>query len=70
MTLSPKEIETLQLFAVGTPKKECASIAGISEAGLDRRLQKMRTTLGAQHNIALVHYALKTGIVGNMFGRK
>lgn len=70
MILSPEQLATLKLYAVGTPKKECAAVAGISEAGLDRRFQKMRQTLGVNHNIALVHYALKIRAVGNLFGRK
>jgi len=65
--LTSRQREVLRHIAVGRLCKEAASELGISEHGVHVHLLRMREQLEVDSTTALIHYALKKGIVRNLF---
>jgi len=62
-SLTPRQREVLQLLAEGRSAKEIASSLAISARTVEFHKYQMMETLGIHTNAALIHFALKHGLV-------
>ena len=62
-SLTPRQREVLQLLAEGRSAKEIASSLAISARTVEFHKYQMMETLGIRTNAALIHFALKHGLV-------
>jgi len=62
-TLSPRQREILRLLAEGLSAKEIAVELGISHRTVEFHKYQAMDTLGIKSNAALIHFAIKHGIV-------
>ena len=62
-TLTPRECEVLQAFAFGLGRRGVASVLGIAETTVDRRLVSARRALRAKNKPHAVAEALRRGLI-------
>jgi DNA-binding NarL/FixJ family response regulator len=62
-SLTPRQREVLQLLAEGRTAKEIASTLSISARTVEFHKREMMETLGLHTSAALVHFAIKHGLV-------
>ena len=62
-TLSLRELEVLEAFALGKDKHEVAKELGIAERTVSSHRQSIYKKLGIKNNVQLVLYAVRHGIV-------
>jgi DNA-binding NarL/FixJ family response regulator len=63
LTLSPREIETLQLVAEGKANKQIAAELGISTKTVEKHRQNVMTKLNIHDTAGLTRYAISAGII-------
>ncbi len=62
-TLSPRELEVVQLIAVGKSTKEAATVLGVSTKTLEKHRSHMMKKLRLHDAVAVTRYALQAGLV-------
>ena len=63
-SLTPRQLEVLQLLAEGRSAKEIGASLAISSRTVEFHKYQMMETLGLHTNAELVHFAIKNGLVG------
>jgi DNA-binding NarL/FixJ family response regulator len=63
-SLTPRQLEVLQLLAEGRSAKEIAVSLAISSRTVEFHKYQMMETLGLHTNAELVHFAIRNGLVG------
>jgi DNA-binding NarL/FixJ family response regulator len=63
-SLTPRQLEVLQLLAEGRSAKEVAASLGISSRTVEFHKYQMMETLGLHTGAELIHFAIKNGLVG------
>jgi DNA-binding NarL/FixJ family response regulator len=61
--LTPREVEVLQLVAVGKLNKQAAAELGISTKTIEKHRQQLASKLGVRGTAGLTHYAIYAGII-------
>jgi len=64
-SLTPRQLEVLQLLAEGRSAKEIASSLSISSRTVEFHKYQMMETLGLHTGAELIHFAIKNGLVGS-----
>ena len=64
-TLTPRQLEVLQLLAEGRSAKEIAGSLSISARTVEFHKYQMMETLGLRTSAELIHFAIKNGLVGS-----
>jgi DNA-binding NarL/FixJ family response regulator len=62
-SLSPREVEVLQLIAEGKPNKQIAGELGVSFKTVDKHRQRLMSKLNIHDVAGLTRYAIAEGIV-------
>jgi DNA-binding NarL/FixJ family response regulator len=63
-SLTPRQLEVLQLLAEGRSAKEVAASLAISSRTVEFHKYQMMETLGLHTSAELIHFAIKNGLVG------
>lgn len=63
-SLTPRQLEVLQLLAEGRAAKEIAGSLSISTRTVEFHKYQMMETLGLRTSAELIHFAVKNGVVG------
>lgn len=63
-SLTPRQLEVLQLLAEGHSAKEIAGSLSISARTVEFHKYQMMETLGLHTSAELIHFAIKNGVVG------
>lgn len=63
-TLSPREFEVFRLLAQGHTPADCASILNVSPKTVANNQTQVKEKLGVATSAALVHLALRLGVIG------
>jgi DNA-binding NarL/FixJ family response regulator len=61
--LTPREIEVLQLVALGKLNKQAAAELGISTKTIEKHRHQLASKLGVHGTAGLTHYAIYAGII-------
>jgi DNA-binding NarL/FixJ family response regulator len=64
-SLTPRQLEVLQLLAEGRVAKEIASRLGISTRTVEFHKYQMMESLGIRTGAELIHFAIRNGIAGS-----
>ncbi len=64
-SLTPRQLEVLQLLAEGRSAKEVAASLAISSRTVEFHKYQMMETLGLHTGAELIHFAIKNGLVGS-----
>ncbi len=64
-SLTPRQLEVLQLLAEGRSAKEIGSSLSISPRTVEFHKYQMMETLGLRTGAELIHFAIKNGLVGS-----
>jgi DNA-binding NarL/FixJ family response regulator len=62
-SLTPRQVEVLQLLAEGRSAKEIGAVLGISARTVEFHKYQMMKTLGLPTNAELIHFAIKNRLV-------
>jgi DNA-binding NarL/FixJ family response regulator len=63
--LTPRQLEVLELLALGRSAKEIAATLAISTRTVEFHKYQMMETLGLRTAGELIHFATKNGLVGS-----
>jgi DNA-binding NarL/FixJ family response regulator len=64
-TLTPRQVEVLQLLAEGRSAKEIGASLEISARTVEFHKYQLMETLGIHNSAELIHFAIKHGLVGS-----
>jgi DNA-binding NarL/FixJ family response regulator len=64
-TLTPRQVEVLQLLAEGRSAKEIAAELAISTRTVEFHKYQMMESLGLRSSAELIHFAIKNGLIGS-----
>ena len=62
-SLTPREVQVLELIAEGMRNREIAEVLHLSEETVEVHVKNIRTKLGVKDRTAAVNVAIKRGII-------